>query len=616
MPRTQSRISRLVASFLRIVLVPTILFGVPLWPFLGLLCAVPFVGIITIPLFLLLSVLLLYSIAWFSYLLLAQADPPASISASSYLPFLPYSPMRCLKVNWAAFQYATTAVTVVIPAVLDWSYRRVMVLGSKGAEGIVKEGIDYGSQTPGMRLDVYLPPSHATSGSAAQGATAAQTLRTRKHSTLFADAIPPPVEESLNGAARMRGAPVIVFVPPTIPPLTWTNKRKTYLQLALRFRRMGYCVVVPDISYFPAARMRASVIDLRLVLRWVGESCARYGGDPSRIHLMGHGLSAHLALLTLAQEAVVLSREGHMERAFEREMEKRGMMRWDGNASDEDESFGPSAGSPSGRAQQRRTYRLNEQAQNAPAEDAQAETAWVDEPADGDDLPPGAVMGESSAAGGTARLASQLGSLGTPSASRSGASSGEVTFPSAGISSSPMNAQQHAVGREQSLANAEASIPNGLRRVEIYSPDVAIPPIAGLILVSGVSDVIKGFRNESDRGIEHLSVLRRACGPSHTACLLHSPAHLIYAAKNIVDASLFPPKILLIHGGKDSVVDVSQSTLLKTLLVGCGVGSVRLRAYRQLGHAEAIAAMFLGMGKAATRYQKQLLNDIADFVQQ
>ncbi|CEH14242.1 Carboxylesterase and related proteins [Ceraceosorus bombacis] len=328
MPRTQSRISRLVASFLRIVLVPTILFGVPLWPFLGLLCAVPFVGIITIPLFLLLS-------------------------------------------------------------------------------------------------------------------------------------------------------------------------------LALRFRRMGYCVVVPDISYFPAARMRASVIDLRLVLRWVGESCARYGGDPSRIHLMGHGLSAHLALLTLAQEAVVLS-----------------------------------------------------------------------------------------------------------------PSSGEVTFPSAAISSSPTNAQQHAVGREQSLANAEASIPNGLRRVEIYSPDVAIPPIAGLILVSGVSDVIKGFRNESDRGIEHLSVLRRACGPSHTACLLHSPAHLIYAAKNIVDASLFPPKILLIHGGKDSVVDVSQSTLLKTLLVGCGVGSVRLRAYKQLGHAEAIAAMFLGMGKAATRYQKQLLNDIADFVQQ
>lgn len=72
--------------------------------------------------------------------------------------------------------------------------------------------------------------------------------------------------------------------------------------------------------------------------------------------------------------------------------------------------------------------------------------------------------------------------------------------------------------------------------------------------------------------------------------------------------------MLLIHGGKDAVVDVSQSTLLRTLLIGCGVESVRLRAYRELGHAEAVAAMFLGMGKAATRYQKQLLNDIGDFV--
>jgi hypothetical protein len=99
--------------------------------------------------------------------------------------------------------------------------------------------------------------------------------------------------------------------------------------------------------------------------------------------------------------------------------------------------------------------------------------------------------------------------------------------------------------------------------------------------------------------------------PLLTPRQLHSPAHLLYAAKNILDASLLPPKVLLIHGGRDACVDISQSTLL----VGCGVDSVRLRAYRELGHAEAVAAMFLGMGgKGATRYQKQLLNDIGDFV--
>jgi hypothetical protein len=37
------------------------------------------------------------------------------------------------------------------------------------------------------------------------------------------------------------------------------------------------------------------------------------------------------------------------------------------------------------------------------------------------------------------------------------------------------------------------------------------------------------------------------------------------------------------------VVDISQSTLLKTLLSGVGVVSVKLRAYRDLGHAEAVA---------------------------
>lgn len=85
--------------------------------------------------------MLLYSIAWFSYLLLAQADPPASVAAGTtgaYLPFLPYSPMRCLKINWAAFLYATTALRVALPAVLDWSYRRVMVLGTKGGDNVVK----------------------------------------------------------------------------------------------------------------------------------------------------------------------------------------------------------------------------------------------------------------------------------------------------------------------------------------------------------------------------------------------------------------------------------------------------------------------------------------------
>lgn len=134
-------VSRLVATFLRVLLLPVICIGIPLWPILGALCAVPLIGIFTIPLFLLTTLLLLYSVAWFSYLVLAQADPPASVqrgALANYLPFLPYSPLRCLKINWAAFLYASSTIRVVVPAILDWSYRRVMVLGTQGGGGIVK----------------------------------------------------------------------------------------------------------------------------------------------------------------------------------------------------------------------------------------------------------------------------------------------------------------------------------------------------------------------------------------------------------------------------------------------------------------------------------------------
>lgn len=136
-----------------------------------------------------------------------------------------------------------------------------------------------------------------------------------------------------------------------------------------------------------------------------------------------------------------------------------------------------------------------------------------------------------------------------------------------------------------------------------------------MILIAGVSDVIKGYRHESERGIETLSSLRRSVGPNHTACLLHSPAHLLYAAKNILDIGLLHPKFLLIHGGKDSVVPIEQSTLMKTLLTGVGLEHVKLRAYRELGHAESIASLFVGMGKRSTRYSRQILNDVKDFVE-
>ncbi|KAE8261376.1 hypothetical protein A4X03_0g3309 [Tilletia caries] len=744
----RSRTSRFVAAFLRVSLLPVIAFGLPTWPILALLCTVPFVSVFIFPFFLALTAVLMYAVAWFSYLILAQSDPPlrSSGNGARYLPFLPYSPMRCLKINWAAFLYATTALRVAIPAVLDWSYRRVIVLGTQAGAGIVKEGVLYGSPYPGKRLDIYLPPNHVpptqTSSAPAAANTAASRrppLRTRKHSTVFNEpGVGLPVldeNDALNGKGggvgtggssggggaapahvRTAVAPVILVLPSIIPPLTWTNKRKTYLQLALRLRRLGYCVVVPDITYFPEARIKASIIDLRLVLRWVGANISRYGGDPNKIHVMGHGFSAHLITLTLTQEAVVLSREGFLDRAYDREQRalerereriddrsdvgtQDGEGDWEesssvGDGENNRKHLGDTVDAP----QQLFSFPSSSKVDRGGDKRQSVADSWVDESgsASGSKVPPGYVMGATQqfahdfdAASPRLHLA-DLGSdpkgkaregrgLAFPSSSGGGAGEQDedldhndddpFTSPprttrvlthirngsrtlNAGSSSSQRNganltvnnqdARSHSRSRSPgrprgassglptnnasttsfdnlnepaTLAEAEEQISNGLNRVEIYEAEIELPPIAGVILLAGVSDVIKGFRNETDRGVEHLSVLRRAMGPSHTSCLLHSPAHLLFAAKNMLDTALLPPKFLLIHGGKDAVVPIEQSTLMKTLLVGVGISHVSLRAYRELGHAEALAALFLGMGKSSTKYAKQLTQDIVNFVE-
>lgn len=638
----------MVASFLRVLLLPVICVGVPAWPIVGILCAVPLVGIFAIPLFLFLTLLLLYSVAWFSYLLLAQADPPASSqqgALSPYLPFLPYSPMRCLKINWAALMYASSAVKVAVPAVLDWSYRRVMVLGTQGGGGIVKwvemkcgswlgsslifyfflcrENILYGSPFPNKRLDVYLPPSPAAGMARGPPQTAMGTsMRHRKHSTHFAepaaaadedaDATPRP-DSGLDSANRQTvpRAPVVVVVPSPIPPFTWTQKRKTYLQLALRLRRMGYCVVVPDLTWYPEGRVNASIVDLRLVLRWVSDNCKRYGGDERQIFVLGHGMSAHLAMLALTQEAVVLSREGFLQRESKVQAKREMVVNWD---SDGDETIlTSSAGQLNGSRGEKEEKGMSTNGTYAAAAAsaiAPSENAWVDEPGEEEILPGSVMTGDETLDSITTRRARGLSAL---NSMHGATGSSNIAFPSTasdgrGLPDDATNGAGH------NNSSSPTTISNGLRRVEIYEPEIAVPPVAGVILLAGVYDVIKCFRNESDRGVEHLSLLRRSCGPSHTACLLHSPAHLLYAAKNILDTSLLPPRFLLVHGGKDAVVDISQSTLLKTLLSGIGVENVKLRAYRELGHVEAVASLFLGMGKASTRYSKQILNDINDFI--
>ncbi len=411
-------------------------------------------------------------------------------------------------------------------------------------------------------------------------------------------------------------APVIFVLPTIIPPLSsWTSHRRTYMQLALRLRRMGYCVVVAELTYFPEARVRASLVDLRLALRWCKEHIASYGGDHRRIHLLGHGLSAHLAMLLVSQEAVVLSREAHLDRAFERERYDNELAQAHGHAhgqgpyarheheyqaEEEDEDQQAIIGKVQGAGERLSAGALarhqaglaaaaaarSQQQQSGKAggssrrprhtSGAAEENNWVDE----DSLidaslpasipPPGLVSDgrserpahDGAGTAGSSHLLAFPSSSGTsgggggggpryPSVSSSGgrtvlpprreledsldASTAGARALSASFLPPPPPAQSqqqqrrsassasavlHERHEPRTLAEAEEQISLGLRRVEIYEPQIEVPPIAGVILLAGISDVIKGFRSETDRGVEHLSVLRRAMGPSHVDCLV------------------------------------------------------------------------------------------------
>lgn len=621
------RSQRYLALLLKPVVIPALALALPAWPLLAVACAIPVIGVMAIPILLLISVLLLYAIAWICYLFLAQRDLPATWtnvhrwSPRNFCPFLPINPIRCAKVDLAAFRYTVTAFRLVFPAIFDWSYRRIMVIGTTKGSRVVKEGILYGSPSRGKRLDVYLPAEPPSSTS------------THQHPDGMRSTNSPPSPSS-------NGVPVIVVIPSMLGPLTVTSKRKLYLQLALRLRRMGYCVIVADITYYPESRIKSSVIDLRLVLRWSAKNCQRYGGDPSKIYVLGHGLSAHLVMLTISQEAVVLSREGHLDRAYEHE---RHMLRSKPGAGtsysahthaqhDEDDEWFKSGevGTSSSLKQGTMPLSAHTDALDEVNHEPVRLGARIAPRGTSTTATASAGAGTGASAGGATHPASEGWVDETETEDTSSALPGLVMGATGRFDPHAQSHHLHAHGSStsrkveeaESILNssayrqAEQEVGNGLRRVEIYEPEIELPALAGVILLSGISDVIKGFRSESERGLEHLSFLRRATGPSHFNCLIHSPAHLLYAAKNIVDTRLLPPKFLLVHGGKDQVVPVEQSTLLKTLLVGIGVDHVKLRAYRNLGHAESIACLFLGMARSNTRYTRQISEDISSFVGQ
>jgi acetyl esterase/lipase len=96
---------------------------------------------------------------------------------------------------------------------------------------------------------------------------------------------------------RPRGAvaaPVIIF----FYGGAWqSGYKELYRYVAKALARRGYVAVVPDYRIYPEVRYPDFLDDGALVVRWVKDNIARFGGDPDKLFLKGHSAGAHIAAM-------------------------------------------------------------------------------------------------------------------------------------------------------------------------------------------------------------------------------------------------------------------------------------------------------------------------------
>ena len=87
-------------------------------------------------------------------------------------------------------------------------------------------------------------------------------------------------------------APILVFF------CSWQGgSRDLYHFVGASLAAQGIVTIVPDYSIFPPARFPMFVEDAARTVRFARESATQWGGDPSRLVLMGHSAGAYIAAM-------------------------------------------------------------------------------------------------------------------------------------------------------------------------------------------------------------------------------------------------------------------------------------------------------------------------------
>lgn len=101
-------------------------------------------------------------------------------------------------------------------------------------------------------------------------------------------------------------APVVVFF---LGGNWTTGERDGYAFVGRALASRGYVVVIPDYRLYPEVRYPDFIDDAAAAVAWTAREIARYGGDPTRMFVMGHSAGAYNAAM-VASDASYLARQG------------------------------------------------------------------------------------------------------------------------------------------------------------------------------------------------------------------------------------------------------------------------------------------------------------------
>lgn len=98
---------------------------------------------------------------------------------------------------------------------------------------------------------------------------------------------------------RDHAAPVVIF----FHGGNWqTGTKSDYLFVGAALASRGFIVVIPDYRLYPEVRYPAFLEDGASAVSWTLRHLDEIGGDPDRVHLMGHSAGAYIAAMLALDE--------------------------------------------------------------------------------------------------------------------------------------------------------------------------------------------------------------------------------------------------------------------------------------------------------------------------